>query len=240
MTNHQDALRMALEACREKFVYYVEYHAAKGNGVKEADNQAMVGMINAALSAPLPKDAQEEREAFDRLFGNAINKADISAADMPAEVVTKLRGALWQGWVALSPSVRPVSLEGQNTLAWMVYDASDCEVLCTVYAAEAAKKYTDQGYRAVELIARHDATARSQEDVALARQIVEDTNATMREQAETMKAQQARIRELEALLMERSKEDVRKEAYHELYAALIIEHGLSGIAKAIAAQKEEK
>ena len=51
MNNQKNVLRITLESCKEKFAYYAQYHAAKGSTDKEADNQAMVDMINAALSA---------------------------------------------------------------------------------------------------------------------------------------------------------------------------------------------
>lgn len=43
-----------------------------------------------------------EREAFDKWYGQAINKANILASDFPEAVVTKLREVLWNTSAALS------------------------------------------------------------------------------------------------------------------------------------------
>lgn len=71
MGNTQDALRVALKACKFKFKQYVDYHASNNSVAKEVENQIMVDMINAALSATpaseqKPKDLKTlplEREA---------------------------------------------------------------------------------------------------------------------------------------------------------------------------------
>ena len=56
-----------------------------------------------------------EREKFDNMFGEALNRANIFAADMPATVAAKLRSALWDARALSPPAVQAEPLRWKFT-----------------------------------------------------------------------------------------------------------------------------
>lgn len=117
-TNQQDALRMALEALKPfADAYKPEIWTTNIPQLQafldsnEVTPKVTMGDFRRAheayttLSTPLPKDAQEEREAFQKAC--ADNGFDYDRVD----ALSPLAWQAWQWRAALPPSVRPVSLE---------------------------------------------------------------------------------------------------------------------------------
>lgn len=65
--------------------------------------------------------------------------------------------AAWQERASLETLTQAREHTEQSTTAWLIYDASSCEMLCTVYSAEEAKHYMNKGYKLLELVAKRDA-----------------------------------------------------------------------------------
>jgi|GEM_PF-5313643 len=155
------------------------------------------------LSAPLPKDAQE---AFEQKYARPDPANDCAVQYWRGQMQAFLDGAAWH---SLSPSVCPVSQEGKRTpTAWMVRREEDGHVF-GIYGNEQDARHTQAqwGGRIV---------------------LLDERDAIRLLQAPSFAKGARHPQELEKATTARSQEDVRKEAYHELYAALRNMHWSDG------------